>query len=139
MQKLVGEMDEGCKVAQDAAPLRDQSQRSNDIVLKILLQVVQCTYFVKEYCSERRFGMYECTSRVLLSFMRVYLGGRLLRDMTSLADQQAKDYIENLQKLRSSLSEHANVSTAVMVHRVCGELQNIGRAIPSSSHLPFNH
>jgi hypothetical protein len=61
MQKLVGEMDESCKVAQDAAPLRDQSQRSNDIVLKILLQVVQCTYFVKEYCSERRFGMYECT------------------------------------------------------------------------------
>jgi len=53
-------------VAHDAAPLRVHSQRSNDIVLKILLQVVQCTYFVKEYCSERRFGMYECTSRGLI-------------------------------------------------------------------------
>ena len=76
---------------------------------------------------------------VLLFFTRVYLGGRLLRDMTSLVDQQAKEYIDNLQKLRSSLSEHADVSAAVMVHRVCGELQNIGRAIPSFSHLPFNH
>ena len=46
-------MDESCKVAQDATPLRDRLQRSNDIVIKILLQVVQCTYFVKEYCSER--------------------------------------------------------------------------------------
>jgi hypothetical protein len=71
--------------------------------------------------------------------MKVYLGGRLLRDMTSLADQQAKEYIDNLQKLRSSLSEHANVSVAVMVHRVCGELQYIGRAFPSWSHLPSNH
>ena len=60
-------------------------------------------------------------------FTRVYSGGRLLRDMTSLTDQQAKGYIDNLQKLRSSLSEHANVSAAVMVHRVCGELQNIGK------------
>ena len=63
--------------------------------------------------------------------MRVYSGGRLLRDMTSLADQQAKEYIDNLQKLRSSLREHANVTTALMVHRVCGELKNIGIAIPS--------
>ena len=46
--------------------------------------------------------------------------------MASLADQQAKGYIDNLKKLRSSLSEHANVTTAVMVHRVCGELRNIG-------------
>ena len=74
-----------------------------------------------------------------LMFTRVYSGGRLLRDMTSLVDQQAKEYIDNLQKLRSSLSEHANVSAAVMVHRVCGELQNIGRMIPSFSHLPFNY
>ena len=76
---------------------------------------------------------------VLLLFTRVYSGGRLLRDMTSLVDQQAKEYIDNLQKLRGGLSEHVNVSAAVMVHRVCGELQNIGRAIPSFSHLPSNH
>ena len=48
--------------------------------------------------------------------------------MTSLADQQAIGYMDNLKKLRSSLSEHANVTTAVMVHRVCGELRNIGES-----------
>lgn len=49
----------------------------------------------------------------------------------SLVDQQAKDDINNLQKLRHSLREHANVVVAVMVHRVCDELQAIGRAISS--------
>ena len=62
IQQLIGEMDESCKAAQDAAPLGEQSQRSGDIVVKILIQVIQCTYFVKEYCSERSFGMDENTS-----------------------------------------------------------------------------
>ena len=124
-------MDESCKVAQDAAPLRDQSQRSNDIVLKILLQVVQCTYFVKEYCSERRFGMYECTPSRSKKAKSVYAGGRLLRDMTSLVEKEANDYIDNLQQLRRCLGEHAGVSAAVLVHRVCGQVQAIGRVIPS--------
>ena len=62
IQQLIGEMDESCKAAQDAAPLRDQSQRSGEIVVKILTQVIQCTYFVKEYCAERSFGMHENTS-----------------------------------------------------------------------------
>ena len=58
IRQLVEEMDESCKAATEAAPLRGQSGRSNEIVVKILLQVIQCTYFVKEYCSERSFGMY---------------------------------------------------------------------------------
>ena len=61
IQQLIGEMDESCKAAQDSASLRDQSQRSGEIVAKILIQVIQCTYFVKEYCSERSFGMHENT------------------------------------------------------------------------------
>ena len=129
-------MDESCKVAQDAAPLRDQSQRSNDIVLKILLQVVQCTYFVKEYCSERRFSMYKCTSRGFEA-KSVYAGGRLLRDMTSLVEKEANDYIDNLQQLRRCLGEHATVSAAVLVHHVCGQVQAIGRVIPSSFRVPL--
>ena len=59
-------MDESCKIAQDAAQLRNQSQRSNEVVLDILQQIVECAYFVKEYCGERRFGMYHCTSRYLV-------------------------------------------------------------------------
>ena len=118
-------------MAQDAAPLRNQSQRSNDIVLKILLQVVQCTYFVKEYCSERRFGMYERISRGYKKANRAYAGGRLLRDMTSLVEKEAIDYIDNLQQLRRCLGEHSSVSAAVLVHRVCGHVQAIGTVIPS--------
>ena len=57
--------------------------------------------------------------------------------MTSPVDQQVKEYIENLRKLRRSLGEHANVSAAVTVHRVCGELQNIGTTI--SLFPPFDY
>ena len=62
IQQLIGEMDESCKVAQEAESLRDQSQRSSEIVVKILIQIIQCTYFVKGYCSERSFGKCENTS-----------------------------------------------------------------------------
>ena len=59
IQRLIGEMDESCRAAQDATPLRDQSQRSGEIVIKILIQVIQCSYFVKEYCSDPSFGMHQ--------------------------------------------------------------------------------
>ena len=130
IQELIGEMDESCKVAQDATPLRDRLQRSNDIVIKILLQIVQCTYFVKEYCSERRFGMYACTSSGSRKANSVYAGSRLLRDMASIVEKEANDYIDNLQQLRRCLGEHASVSAAVLVHRVCGQVQTIGIMIP---------
>ena len=65
IQQLVEEMDESCKAAHDAAPMRNQSRRSDDIVVKILFQIIECTYFVKEFCSERCFGMYECTFRCI--------------------------------------------------------------------------
>ena len=112
---------------------RDQSKLSDEIVVKILLQVVQCTYSVKEYCGDRRFGVHEYIQRSKRLVNSVCLGSRLLRDMTSIVGQQAKDYIENLQKLRRSLSEHADVSGAVTIYRVCGQLQAIGEAISLSS------
>ena len=112
---------------QDAAPLRDRSQRSDEIVGKILLQVIQCTYFVKEYCSERSFGMHVACAKLLASVEGVFSGGRLLRDFTSFVDQQAEDYIDSFQNLRCSLHEHASVSAAVIVHRTFGEPEIIGR------------
>ena len=51
--------------------------------------------------------------------------------MTSLVEKEANDYIDNLRQLRLCLGEHASVSAAVLVHRVCGQAQAIGRAIPS--------
>jgi hypothetical protein len=130
-------MDESCKVAQDAAPLRDQSQRSDKIITKILIQVIQCTYFVKEYCSERSFGMHENISiqTSLSSVDYVQQGGRLLRDTASLVDQQATDYVDTLQKLRRSLSDHASVSAAARIYRVFGKVEAIGTANQSCN--PF--
>jgi hypothetical protein len=51
--------------------------------------------------------------------------------MASLVKKEAKDYIDNLQQLRRCLGEHANVTAAVLVHRVCGQVQAIGKVIPS--------
>ena len=53
--------------------------RADDIVIEILLQFIHCTYFVEEYCSERRFGMY-ANSEVLLFFNGFASGNRILRD-----------------------------------------------------------
>ena len=50
--------------------------------------------------------------------------------MTSLVEKEANDYINNLQRLRRCLGEHASVSAAVLVHRVCGQVQVIGRVVP---------
>ncbi len=66
IQQLIGEMDESCKASQDAELLRDQSQRFNEIVVKILIQIIQCTYFVKGYCSEWSFGKRGNTSIQML-------------------------------------------------------------------------
>ena len=57
----------------------------------------------------------------------------------SVVKQQAEGYIGNLQKLRRSLSEHASIRAivpGVLVHRVCGELEAIGRVAQSSNPLP---
>ena len=68
IRQLIEEMDESCKAATEAAPLRDQSGRSNEIVVKILLQVIHCTYFVKEYCNERPFGT--CAEPLRISMVK---------------------------------------------------------------------
>ena len=63
----------------------------------------------------------------------------MLRDIMSVVKQQAEGYIGNLQKLRRSLSEHASIRAmvpGVLVHRVCGELEAIGRVAQSSNPLP---
>jgi len=60
------------------------------------------------------------------------LGGRLLRDIASFVDEQAKEYIKSLQDLRRSLHNHASVSTAVMIYRVFGKVEAIGRSMSPS-------
>ena len=58
---------------------------------------------------------------------RTYVGVRPLRDTASLVDQQAKDYIDALLKLRRGLSDHASISAAATIYRVFGKMEVIGR------------
>jgi len=127
MQQLVEKMDESCKVVEDAASLRDRSQRSDEIIGKILLQVIQCTYFIREYCGQRSFGMHVVCVELLAFVEGVFSGGRLLRDLAPLVDKYVKDYVDSFQNLRCSLYEHTGVGAAVIVHRTFGEPEPIGR------------
>jgi hypothetical protein len=54
--QLIEEMDESCRMAREAAPLKERSNHVDKIITQILQQVIQCTYFVKDYCSEQSFG-----------------------------------------------------------------------------------
>jgi len=65
-----------------------------------------------------------------------YAGGRLLRDTASFVDQQAKDYVDNLERLRRALYENASVNAAVKIYCVYGKVESIGKTIPSFV-LPF--
>ena len=58
-------------------------------------------------------------------------GLRLVRDITSLVDQQARDYISNLQDLRRSLLGQAGTVAAVMVYRVFDKLEDLGKRTSS--------
>ena len=60
-------------------------------------------------------------------------GLRLVRDITSLVDEQARGYIASLQNLRHSLLGQAGTVAAVMVYRVFDKIEAIGK--PTSSIL----
>ena len=58
VRNLIEEMEKSCKMAQEAAVLREHSLRFDEIVGKILLQVIECTHFVKSYCGQSSFREY---------------------------------------------------------------------------------
>jgi len=62
-------------------------------------------------------------------------GMRFIRDIMSLVDQQARDYIANLQDLRRNLCGQASINAAVMVYRVFDKLEDVGKIIPFSIRL----
>ena len=60
--------------------------------------------------------------------LTVSQGVRLVKNITSLVDQQARDYIANLQDLRRSLRGQASTTAAVMVCRVFHKLKDVGES-----------
>ena len=61
--------------------------------------------------------------------MTVSQGVRLVKNITSLVDQQARNYIANLQDLRRSLHGQASTTAAVMVCHVFDKLEDVGKSI----------
>ena len=61
-----------------------------------------------------------------------------IRDIISLVDKQAQEYIANLQDFRRSLYGQTSTSAAVMVYRVFDKLDNVGESIQSRLHLLFH-
>ena len=61
--------------------------------------------------------------------MTLYKGVRLVKNIMSLVDQQARDYIANLQDLRRSLCGQASATAAVVVCRVFDKLEDVGKSI----------
>ena len=57
------------------------------------------------------------------------VGVRLVKNITSLVDQQARDYIVTLQDLRRSLHGQASTTAAVVVCRVFDKLEDVGKSI----------
>ena len=52
-----------------------------------------------------------------------------MRDIISMVDQQALEYINNLQDLRRSLRGQASIAAAVMVYRVFDKVEDVGKSI----------
>src|SRR6266849_10606105 len=61
--------------------------------------------------------------------MTLHKGVRLVKNIMSLVDQQARDYIATLQDLRRSLRGQASTIAAVMVCRVFDKLEDVGKSI----------
>src|SRR5713101_3814063 len=61
--------------------------------------------------------------------LTVSQGVRLVKNITSLVDQQARDFIANLQDLRRSLLGQASTTAAVIVCRVFDKLEDVGKSI----------
>ena len=59
--------------------------------------------------------------------LTVFQGVRLVKNITSLVDQQAQDYIVNSQGLRRSLHGQASTTAVVVVCRVSDKLEDVGK------------
>ena len=67
----------------------------------------------------------------------VFQGVRMIKNIVSLVDKQAQDYIANLQALRHSLYGQASTSASVMVYRVFDKLDNLGESIHTPLRSPL--
>lgn len=59
VEQLVIQMNASCDFVDQASPLKDRSEGHKEIIGKILQQVVECAYFVRDYAKDKSFGKFE--------------------------------------------------------------------------------
>jgi hypothetical protein len=55
---LVQTMADSCTFADEAEELKQCSERDQDTINQILRQVMECAYFIRDYCRDKSFGMW---------------------------------------------------------------------------------
>jgi hypothetical protein len=55
IKNLADEMERSCEAAKDAVLLKGHFKRSESIVRRILLQVIECASFIRAYCENQSF------------------------------------------------------------------------------------
>jgi hypothetical protein len=69
---LVQTMVDSCSFANEAEELKKRSERDQEIINQILRQVMECAYFIRDYCRDKSFGMWN--PLVLLSLGLIGVG-----------------------------------------------------------------
>jgi hypothetical protein len=55
---LVLAMANSCSFADEAEELKKRSKRDQEIINQILHQVIECTFFIRDYCKDKSFSMW---------------------------------------------------------------------------------
>jgi hypothetical protein len=50
-------MGDTCSFADEGEELKKRSKRDQEIINQILRQVMECAYFIRDYCRDKSFGM----------------------------------------------------------------------------------
>jgi hypothetical protein len=56
---LVQIMADSCSFAEEGEELKKRSKRDQDIINQILHQVMECANFIRDYCRDKSFGMWD--------------------------------------------------------------------------------
>lgn len=57
MRGLVNTMSESCSFAEHTAELNDRSELFRATIRQILKQVIECAYFIRDYCQDTTSGV----------------------------------------------------------------------------------
>jgi hypothetical protein len=129
MKDLVQTMADSCSFAEEGEELTKRSKRDQDIINQILRQVMECAYFIRDYCRDGSFGMWDpacstCSKTNLWAAVK-----RTVNYTVSLVDARSDTYKETLETLRRNLIDHMNIQCSVIAHRVLDSVNEVRKCL----------